>query len=211
MCSSDLVKDLYPNDWWQIADDDELQLYWEPIEDLIKDCEKHGWEYVSGGFIDRIGLEGTFPQIQPDSNLWELFPVACFFRYHLSKACPNKTCLAKGKIKVSKGQHYIMEGSNVIYGTASWSHPKRYPIYRNFVQVHHFKWDYTVFQRLLDVANVKQEYAYSSEYQLMYDAIKENNFRIDIKNPQFHSMHIPKPDYFSYEKWGKLKNLILHI
>ena len=36
------VKDLYPNDWWQIADDDELQLYWEPIEDLIKDCEKHG-------------------------------------------------------------------------------------------------------------------------------------------------------------------------
>ena len=205
------IKDLYPNEWWIVADDDELQLYWEPIEDLIDDCEKHGWEYVSGGFVDRIGPDGTFPEIKPDSNLWELFPIASFFRYPLSKACPNKTCLAKGRIKVSNGQHYIMEGQNVVWGTKGWLHPKRYPINRNLVQVHHFKWDQTVFQRLLDVAQIKQDYAYSSEYQMMYDAIKDNNFKIDINNPNFHTDVVPKPDYYSYRKWGYLKNLILHV
>lgn len=205
------IKDLYPNDWWLIADDDELQLYWEPIEELIEDCEKHGWEYVSGGFVDRIGLDGTFPEIKPDSNLWQLFPIASFFRQPLSKACPNKTCLAKGRIRVSNGQHYIMEGKNVVWGTRGWLHPKRYPINRNLVQVHHFKWDNTVFQRLLDVANIKQDYAYSNEYQIMYNAIKDNNFKIDISNPIFCSMEIDRPDYFAYSKWGHLKNKILHL
>ena len=205
------IKDKYPDDWWIISDDDELQIYWEPIEDLIQDCEKHGWEYVSGGFVDRIGLEGTFPEINPESNLWETFPVAAFFRYPLSKACPNKTCLAKGRIKVSNGQHYIKEGQNVVWGTKGWLHPKRYPVNRNFVQVHHFKWDDTVFQRLLDVANVKQKYAYSEEYQLMYDSIKNNNFRIDINNSNFFAMNIPEKNYQAYTHWGRLKNLILHI
>jgi hypothetical protein len=205
------IKDKYPDDWWIISDDDELQIYWEPIEDLIQDCEKHGWEYVSGGFVDRIGLEGTFPEINPESNLWETFPVAAFFRYPLSKACPNKTCLAKGRIKVSNGQHYIKEGQNVVWGAKGWLHPKRYPVNRNFVQVHHFKWDDTVFQRLLDVANVKQKYAYSEEYQLMYDSIKNNNFRIDINNSNFFAMNIPEKNYQAYTHWGRLKNLILHI
>ena len=82
---------------------------------------------------------------------------------------------------------------------------------RNLVQVHHFKWDQTVFQRLLDVAQIEQDYAYSSEYQMMYDAIKDNNFKIDINNPNFHTDVVPKPDYYSYIKWGYLKNLILHV
>lgn len=205
------IKDKYPDDWWIVSDDDELQVYWEPIEDLIQDCDKHGWEYVSGGFVDRIGQEGTFPEIKPDSNLWELFPVASFFRYPLSKACPNKTCLSKGRIKLSNGQHYIMEGQNTVWGSRGWLHPQRYPINRNLVQVHHFKWDDTVFQRLLDVANVKQKYAYSEEYQLMYDSIKSNNFRIDINNPNFFAMNIPEKNYQAYKHWGRLKNIILHI
>lgn len=37
------IKDKYPDDWWIVSDDDELQVYWEPIEDLIQDCDKHGW------------------------------------------------------------------------------------------------------------------------------------------------------------------------
>lgn len=205
------IKNIYPNDWWIIADDDELQLYWEPIEDLIQDCDKHGWEYVSGGFVDRIGPYGTFPEIKPDSNLWELFPIASFFRHPLSKACPNKTCLAKGHIKLSNGQHYIMEGQNTVWGTKGWLHPKRYPINRNLVQVHHFKWDQSVFQRLLDVAQINQKYSYSHEYQLMYEAIKNNNFQIDLHNPEFHAQYSPNPVYSEYLKWNHLKNLILHI
>ena len=33
------VKLKKPNDWWIVSDDDELQVYPEPIEDIIKKCE----------------------------------------------------------------------------------------------------------------------------------------------------------------------------
>ena len=45
------VKNAKPNDWWIVADDDELQVYPEPIEDIINKCERHGYDFVTGGFI----------------------------------------------------------------------------------------------------------------------------------------------------------------
>jgi len=46
------VKLKHPNDWWIVSDDDELQLYPEPIEDIIKESEHRGYEFVTGGFLD---------------------------------------------------------------------------------------------------------------------------------------------------------------
>ena len=40
------VKETRPNDWWIVADDDELQVYPEPIEDIIDNCERHGYDFV---------------------------------------------------------------------------------------------------------------------------------------------------------------------
>jgi hypothetical protein len=205
------IKMNYPNDWWIVSDDDELQVYWEPIEDIIKDCDKNGWQFVTGGFVDRIGDEGCFPEIKKDSNLWKLFPTACFFRYPMSGACPNKTVLCKGKIKVSNGQHYVLYNGTITWGRRAWSHPLRYPVYKEFVQVHHFKWDITVLQRLLDVAKVNNEYAYSHEYQKMYNMIEKSNFIIDVKNPIFLCEKIPFADYYAYKNWPKLKKQIIEI
>ena len=36
------VKGTRPNDWWIVSDDDELQVYPEPIEDIIEKCERKG-------------------------------------------------------------------------------------------------------------------------------------------------------------------------
>jgi hypothetical protein len=60
------IKMNYPNDWWIISDDDELQVYWKPIEDIINDCEKNGWQFVTGGFVELVGLclsSGWFCQV----------------------------------------------------------------------------------------------------------------------------------------------------
>ena len=48
-----------------------------------------------------------------------------FFRYPMSKACPNKVTLLKGKM-ICSGQHFVQFED----GTTSWGseHPKRYPI-----------------------------------------------------------------------------------
>ena len=174
------TKMLFPNDWWIVADDDELQIYSKVISDIIKICDESGYEFVTGGFVDRIGKNGTFPEIKEDSNLWELFPMAGFFRYPLSGACPNKVTMCKGYIEVTSGQHYAKVDGQTTWKWQGWNHPLRFPTTQNFTQVHHFKWDSTVLDRLQEVANVKSEFSYSKEYQTMYDAIKSNNFKIDI-------------------------------
>ena len=100
------VKMTKPNDWWVVSDDDEFHVYPKPLKELIRECEDNGWEFITGGFLDRIGEGGTFPKVEKESNIWELFPYSGFFRYPLSGACPNKCCVMKGHIHVTNGQHY---------------------------------------------------------------------------------------------------------
>jgi len=205
------TKMLFPNDWWIVADDDELQVYSKVISDIIKICDESGYEFVTGGFIDRIGKNGTFAEIKEDSNLWELFPMAGFFRYPLSGACPNKITMCKGYIEVTPGQHYAKVDGQTTWKWQGWNHPLRFPTTQNFTQVHHFKWDSTVLDRLQDVANVKSEFSYSKEYQTMYDAIKSNNFKIDIYDERFLFEEVKTPTYYSYKNWNKLSKIILSI
>ena len=207
------TKLLHPNDWWVVSDDDEFHIYPKPIKELISDCEKNGWEFVTGGFIDRIGENGEFPQINEHTNIWTQFPLAGFFRYPMSGACPNKVCIMKGNIKVSSGQHY----AEFEDGTNSWGtkHLKRYPIGRGdgLIQVHHFKWDDTCVERIKAVADIKKEYAFSTEYQSMYKAIQWNNFKIDINNPNFMIEELlgKSYDFNDYSKWNKLTKIITKI
>ena len=201
-----------PNDWWIVSDDDELQVYPFPIEDIIDECEKKGYDFVTGGFLDRIGPNGTFPVVDRDTNLHKAFPLAGFFRYPMSGACPNKVTLMKGYQDVTSGQHYALFRD----GTNSWgkSHPKRMPIEECFTQVHHFKWDSTCIERIKKVADTKKDYSYSEEYQTMYHAIKMFDFRIDINNPEFSVAKLIESsyiDYMDYTNWDKLRNKIVTI
>ena len=205
------TKLLHPNDWWVVSDDDEFHIYPKPIRELISDCEENDWEFVTGGFIDRIGENGEFPQINEHTNIWTQFPLAGFFRYPMSGACPNKVCIMKGFIKVSSGQHY----AEFEDGTNSWgeSHLKRYPIGdgEGLIQVHHFKWDSTCVDRIKAVADIKKEYAFSTEYELMYNAIQWNDFKIDINNDEFMFEKMKTNNHFDYIKWDRLTRIIIKI
>ena len=201
-----------PNDWWIVSDDDELQVYPEPIEDIIENCERNGYDFVTGGFLDRIGTNGTFPIVDRDTNLHKAFPLAGFFRYPMSGACPNKVTLMKGYQDITPGQHYAQFKD----GTNSWgkSHPKRMPIEECFTQVHHFKWDSTCISRIKKVANTNMMYAYSKEYEIMYNAIKATEDKIDIKNPEYLVEKLKESsyiDYMYYSNWNTLTNLIVTI
>ena len=57
------TKLLKPDDWWIVADDDELHVYPKPINELIENCEENGYEFITGAFLDRIGEGGRFPKI----------------------------------------------------------------------------------------------------------------------------------------------------
>ena len=203
------VKLLKPDDWWIVADDDELQLYSKPTYQIIEECEEYGYDFVTGGFVDRIGDDGDFPKITLESNVWEEMPEAGFFRYPMSKACPNKVTLMKGNVKVSNGQHYVEFED----GTTSWGkeHPKRYPIEKNFTQVHHFKWDYSVFDRLQEVGKSSIGESWAHEYRLMYNEIKDNDFKIDLTAREFMFQRLDKPNYHQLRHWDRLTKKIVSI
>ena len=102
------IKLTKPNEWWIITDDDELQVYPYDVKEIVKECESKGFTFVTGGFLDRIGANGTFPVVTKDMDIHKAFPLAGFFRYPMSGACPNKVTLCKGSQKITSGQHYAL-------------------------------------------------------------------------------------------------------
>ena len=209
------VKMTKPNDWWIVSDDDEIQIYPKPIEEMIDECEVKGWEFITGGFLDRIGEDGSFPIVDSETNIWEVFPYSGFFRYPLSGACPNKVCVMKGKIQITNGQHYAHIDGKDVWGEEGVHHPLRYPPGRGegFVQVHHFKWDSTVLERLKEVSETEEDYTFWEEYKKMYNAIKDNDWKINIDEPKF-GLEKQAPfqnEHWDYQYWNRLTKGILKI
>ena len=198
-----------PNEWWIVADDDEFQIYAKPIYEIIEECEENDWEFVRGGFLDRIGENGSFPNINKESNVWKEMPNAGFFRYPLSSAEPNKVTLIKGCHKLTPGQHFIDFG----HGKKSLVIEKKlcYPVEKNFTQVHHFKWDNSVLQRLKTVSKSNINKPVSMEYKKMLDAIEKFDFKLNLDDKRFMFERVDLPKYSNYSKWNLLKDKILKI
>ena len=115
----------------------------------------------------------------------------------------------KGTVNVTPGQHYVDFGN----GKNSWGliHPKRFPIQEVFTQVHHFKWDSTVVDRLREVASEEKDYTFWWEYKKMYEAIKDNSYQINVNNPEFMFEELKEFSYISYNNWSVLRNKIVLI
>ena len=202
------TKMLFPDDWWIVSDDDEFHIYSKPLNQIISDCERNGWELVRGGFIDRIGQTGNFPKINKKENIFEQFPVAGFFRYPMSGACPNKVCIMKGYIEITPGQHYAKIDGQTTWRWQGWNHPLIAPVNDYNVQVHHFKWDSTCIERIKQVADIRKDYSFSEEYLKMYQALRSNNFEIDVTNKEYMFEYIGENDY---KQWNKLFKKIISI
>jgi len=202
------TKMLFPDDWWIVSDDDEFHIYSKPLNEIILDCERNGWELVRGGFIDRIGQTGDFPKINKKENIFEQFPVAGFFRYPMSGACPNKVCIMKGHIEITPGQHYAKIDGQTTWKWQGWNHPLIAPVNDYNVQVHHFKWDSTCVERIKQVADIKKDYSFSDEYLKMYQSLRSNNFEIDVTNDEYMFEYIGKNEY---KQWNKLFKKIISV
>ena len=207
------VKSKQKDSWYVIADIDEFHLYPnDSLHKLIYDCQENNWDIVRGGFIDRIGRGGEFSELKNDVSLWEQYPNAGFFRYPMSKACPNKICVMRGYVDVTAGQHYAKINDHTTWRWQGWNHPLVAPIDTHSVQVHHFKWDSTSIDRVLNVANLNEEYSFSNEYFQMYKELKKTNFKIDLLNPDFmFELGLTNPTYNHYKNWNKLIKKIISI
>jgi len=124
---------------------------------------------------------------------------------------PNKCCVMKGSVDVTPGQHFAVIGDTDTWRERGWNHPKRYPIEKGLIQVHHFKWDSTVLERLKEVSETKKDYSFWKEYKKMYRGIQINDWKIDINNPEFMFEKMEDNSYFDYTKWNELSNVIVKI
>lgn len=205
-----MVTNKHPNDWWVVADIDEFHVYHDLIKNVALDCDRHGWNVVRGGFVDRIGPNGEFVELQENIDIWEQFPNAGFFRYPMSKANPNKICLMRGHVELTNGQHYAKIDGQTTWKWQGWNHPLINP--HSTVQVHHFKWDKTAIDRIKAVAEIKQEYAYSSEYAEMFMMLNKSKFKINLSNPDYMFEEVgSNRRYDNYKSWNKLINKIISI
>jgi hypothetical protein len=207
------IKSKQRDSWYVIADIDEFHLYPnDSLHKLIYDCQENNWDIVRGGFIDRIGRGGEFNELLDNVSIWEQFPNAGFFRYPMSNACPNKICVIKGYVDVTPGQHYAKIDGQTTWRWQGWHHPLIAPIDTHSVQVHHFKWDATSIERILNVANIKEEYAFSDEYLTMYKELKKTNFKIDLIKPDYmFELGLTQPEFSGYKNWNKLIKKIISI
>ena len=200
----------FPNDWWIVADIDEFHVYPMQPRKITEDCNVNVWKIVRGGFIDRIGEGGRFPEINEYENIFNQFPLAGFFRYPMSGACPNKICIKRGDIEITPGQHYAKILGHTTWRWQGWDHPLIAPINEYSVQVHHFKWDSTCLDRIKSVAEIGKDYSFSDEYKIMYDAIINNRSRINVGTQEF-MFEENAGEYHQYKKWKKLIKTIISI
>jgi hypothetical protein len=174
-----------PDDWFIIADQDELQHYPDGIHCAIDYCNRHGYDYIEGCLIDRIASDGLLPSVAGDIALADQFPLAGIVSAVLAGTCVNKIVAARGHVKLVHGQHYALSGIGC-------------PVAHLYVQVHHFKWTAHLIPSL--VARLSDQGRYSVECRRLMSYF-ERHERIDVTDPEL----LLAPCAVDYLHWPTLK------
>src|ERR1022692_695095 len=126
---------LRPDDWIVWCDSDEFQVYPGSLPDLIEGFETRGIDFLRGVFVDRVAADYGLAAFDAKTPLWDIFPRTCNVTVALGGGDPQKVVLARPGVMLSGGKHFpiAMEKLKTIDG---------------WVQIHHFKWDATLIERL---------------------------------------------------------------
>jgi hypothetical protein len=99
-----------PSDWFVLADTDEFQVYPGSLQSILESANNEKFDYIEGFVIDRVSIDGAFPELKKDQPLWEQFPLAGLVTFPLLGANIQKVVAAKGSTQTSAGQHYAHNG-----------------------------------------------------------------------------------------------------
>jgi hypothetical protein len=124
-----------PNDWFILADQDELQVYPDDLMDVIKFCDRKGYDFIEGCLVDRFSESGVLASVKSGSTVWEQFPLGSILSARVLGAVVNKVVAAKGHVKIGPGQHHAHSGIGC-------------PPSELYIPVHHFKWVEGLLSRL---------------------------------------------------------------
>lgn len=185
-----------PNDWYLIADQDELQAYPRELISILEECDHTGYDYIEGCFLDRFASDGSFPAVRPDESIWRQFPLAGFVSAPVLQANPNKIVAAKGRVELRPGQHYALSGRGC-------------PPEELYIPVHHFKWVAGILERLEQRAEFRRKRGdhYWEESQRFIDYCRAHDGRLDINDGSFYLAEA-MPEYL---RWEEVKQLSIEL
>jgi hypothetical protein len=154
-------------DWYGIADLDEFHFCGgKNCLEIVEEAEANKFNAVHGIFFDRVAADGSFPEIN-DKKLDDTFPNACNLT-SCSRAACNKIAFAKSHVRIECGHHRA--------NTKVW---------RNVIEVHHFKWQKGVFEIIADSQKRFKQLGLpmaNRELRLMLKLINKNG--INTNNPK---------------------------
>ncbi|MEA2688928.1 MAG: hypothetical protein QOD51_1535 [Candidatus Eremiobacteraeota bacterium] len=184
------VRALHPDDWFVLADCDELQAWPGEIASLVAWCERRGYDHIEGCFVDRLAPDGGFPDYRFGVPLGEQYPLGAYLSYPLGGANPCKVVAAKGSVELGPGQHFANGGSAC-------------PAADMYVPVHHFKWTGGIVERLRRRAASRERARdpYWDESARIVEHCDANGGGIDLADPRF----LTAPCEPAYAYWDAVK------
>lgn len=189
-------RELYPSDWFVLADQDELQRYPAGLQQTLADCERAGYDHLRGCFVDRIARDGRLAPLDPGAPLDGQFPLGAFLSPPILNADPRKVVAVKGPIVIQKGQHHALEGSAC-------------PARRHFIQVHHFKWVDGLAPRLAQRSSELQaqgvpHWVESARFVRYFEAC---GGRFPLEEPRLYAGECAP----EYAHWDAVKEIVLRM
>jgi hypothetical protein len=164
----------YESDWFVIADQDELQVYPENLEELLDKCAHYDCDYVRGCFVDRFTMDGSLGSFDTTRAVWDQFPIGSLFTFPILGGDPRKVVASRGGVALTNSGHHMAIGGSP------------YPIERCLVQVHHFKW----MQGLLSYLRMRKSQrwpdgaAVSQETTRLITYLEKHANKIDLSDPK---------------------------
>jgi hypothetical protein len=123
------------SDWIVWADIDEFQVYPGDFRSLLKFAESRDIDYFHGRLVERVAADGRLKRFDPKQPLWTQYPRRFQLAHSLTPGISKKVPCARANVPVNPGHHYPAADRALRY-------------YAEPVEVHHFKWDDSVIQRL---------------------------------------------------------------
>lgn len=138
-------------DWVIQSDLDEFQAYPAGLHRMVQLCDQNGYKFVAGKWIDRIAREGQLKPISIHPSLWQQFQFSCDISEKIVGGWCKKICLMQGSLRIGDGGMHSIEYGHPDWAIADLNYQQTHKDQRGCpvkIDIHHFKWDSTVIERL---------------------------------------------------------------
>jgi len=158
-------------DWILWCDSDELQVYPTSLPEMVQRCEEHDVDFLRGALVDHVAADYSLAAFDAQSSIWDTFPNAFNVTMALAHGDPRKVVLARESVRLSAGKHEPI-GTQDLKTIVGW------------VQVHHFKWEATLLDRLRSRVRPewRAQFPWWEESQRLLDYFAANNSRFNPRH-----------------------------